>query len=458
MIDQLALDDVKQDMVVYYILVDPKFLHQCLRKGLEPALFASDIRQKVVGFAYDFYTSFKAAPKHDIIEVVADRIATGAGISGDDQDTYGEYLNRVFSTDVNGTSPDYLLGLIDGFLKRRITHTALNNINKLPDKLKNDPDRLLDIMREAVNLADFAVGRQYVESILDEEITTINPLCTRFNIPEIDRALGGGFRGGDFAIIQAYTNIGKTWAMLHLAKHAARIGNSPLFIPVEASNKMARLRMRMCFTGMTKGELLSMDSHTSLSSVREQMEVSLVKGSDVLIVDDEEKATHVEDIAVFVEDAKDRHGKAVNLVLLDSADDMLPPRGSYNNVLEGTNAKYTWLKNYAKDNDMCIITTVQSKAEGEKKYWLSSGTVGEGYVKAKKATIGISINATPDEVEKNLFRFYLFKSTDGIVGARAWAKNNFNIGQFLTESGSYNRFAYEEMVKGPQNGQPPQQG
>jgi hypothetical protein len=199
----------------------------------------------------------------------------------------------------------------------------------------------------------------------------------------------------------------------------------------------------MSFTGMTDHEIRS-----NMSEVKETIQVSLVRKSDVLILDDDEKSLYVDDLSALVGEIETKYSKKIDLILIDSADDMLPIHGcKYGNTLEATDAKYTWLKNYAKNEDKCVITTVQSKAEGEKKFWLTAGTVGLGFVKARKATVGISLNATPEEIKAGLCRIYLFKHTDGRTGAKSWIRQDFSRGQFVTASGDYDRLVYDEVLR-----------
>lgn len=441
--DKFDLDHTDQDKVLFLMVTDTKFLAQCLRKGIKPRLFASEVRQKLASLVYDFFTKYGEAPSEELAELVATEMLKNTLIHESDSSMYEVYIDKLFGLDVSGGVVSFLLDRLDFFIKKRIVATTTNRLVALKERINVDPDKPLDIMRAAVEQSNKAVGRQVVESILDNVFIEDRKVLTRFGIADIDDSLGGGLKRGVFGILQAYTSVGKTWCITHLAKMAARFGSVPFVLPLEASNRMFRTRSRMSFTGMTTQEM-----YNNMPEVTRIIKMSLVRKTDVLILNDDEKSVYVDDLPALVEEVETKSSKPIDLILIDSADDMLPIRGGrYSNPLEATDAKYTWLKNYAKNEDKCVITTVQSKAEGETRFWLTAGTVGLGFVKARKATVGISLNATPKEIAAGLCRVYLFKHTDGRVGAKSWIAQDFSRGQFIIASGNYDGASYENVLR-----------
>jgi len=165
------------------------------------------------------------------------------------------------------------------------------------------------------------------------------------------------------------------------------------------------------------------------------------------LVSDEEKSSRVDELPGLLEAAEEKHGQKPRLILIDSADDFLPPVGSYRGDIEKNTAIYVWLKNWAKNEDLCVVTTTQAQRRGENRWWSSGSTVGDNIKKIQKATVAISINATPLEIDGGFGRFFLFKNTEGPVGAKIWFKKGFEIGQMFTKQGNYNHLEYLEMLK-----------
>jgi len=313
----------------------------------------------------------------------------------------------------------------------------------LKDRFTDDYDKHLDVMRDALEYCSTVVGDNKAEPITDDPIVDDRTdVASKFNIPAIDASLGGGLKFGIYGIVLAYTNIGKTWCVAHLAKLAARIGNPVLVIENEISNRKFRDRLKMCLTGMSSSEM-----ENEPGKVRKIIKTSMVKKSNIFLLSEEEKGMAVSDIPTVIADINDRYGVKVRTILIDSADDMQPPVGRYKDDISKNTALHTWLKNWARTDDMCIITTAQSQRRGEERWWLTSGTVGENINKIRKATVGISLNASPGESASGYLRLFLFKHTDGPVGTKVWVKTNFSIGQFCCDSGMYKHEEYWNMLK-----------
>ena len=264
-----------------------------------------------------------------------------------------------------------------------------------------------------------------------------------FGVPPLDKMLKGGIRKGSYVVLQAFTNVGKTWCAIHLAKMANRFGNSALLIPTEAANSTIRLRSRMCWTGMQDNQILD-----NIMRVRDIMRASMLKKSMTYIVSEEEKMMYADDVPSMVEEVENLTGKKIAIIILDSADELMPPRGQrYSNKREENTATHILLKNYAKSSDIAIATTAQVTREGDTKKWLGASNVAENIEKIRKATVGISMNAQKEEILKGYFRFWLFKHTDGSVGSKTWVRHNFKNGQLIAEWGLYRRDPYDMTIK-----------
>lgn len=443
MFSELDLGGKDQDKVVYLMLFDTSFLMTCVRKKIASRLFSSEVRQRLVDIVLEYYTNYQRAPAEDIVELISLKIKSGR-IREEDLDMYSAYLDKVCSQDESEISADFLIDRIESFMKKRIASTAISSLIKLRDRLGIEPDRCVTVMREAIRDIDSMIGRQVVESFVEDSSTELDlEVTTRFNIANIDESLGGGLRRGQLVVILGFINIGKSWSITHLAKMAARLGRTCLIISIEMANKLLKIRLKMCLTGMTKNELAR-----DKSAAKSIIETSMVRGSDIILLSDDESNLRVDGIPSVLEEIEKKYSHKPRLILIDSADDLLPPEGMDNyKPIERSKAVYTWLKNYAKDNDICIVTTTQAQRRGEKTYWMTAGYVGDDINKLRKATVGISLNATKDEIDAGYVRLYLFKNTDGPVGAKAWALQDFRRGQFICDKGKFNYIEYKEILK-----------
>jgi len=434
------ISEIDQDYVLFNMIEDTAFLSQCVRKKLHPEHFTSDIRRILAKLSIEFYLKYEKAPLENLLDLI-DQYLINRG-KEDETKAFHDEIDRIYRASYSEKSSRYILDRIEEFVKHRVIMAASNEILKLKERIGSKSDKILSIMRSVLLDTDQIEGKSAVESILDD--SDIEPLkvVTRFNVPVIDNQLRGGLKLGDFAILLGYTNRGKSWAINHLAKMATRIGYSPLVMPIEMPNKKAKLRFHMSFSGMTESEVYS-----NRLEVKKRTKGSLLRKSNLFLLGEDEKEMSVDRLPAVLEEIRIKYGKEPKLILIDSADDMLPPSGvRYKEQLTETTAKYVWLKNFAKDNEICVVTTVQAQRRGETMYWLKASTVSDDINKARKATVGISLNANDIEDTLGYLRLFLFKNTDGKVGARAWIKTDFERGQFSIDNGRYNKLEYDELI------------
>lgn len=443
------LNSDDQDKVIYFCFKNDGFISKCIRKGIDASLFTSDIRKKTYNILVDFFNRYKRSPGYDIISVIEEEIDRGKFIKDVDIAPFGDYMLSILALDFSDDSCSYLIDRLDNFIIRRTAITSARAVAKLVSNQKIDANSIMEIMRDAVEKISKNVGNYSVDDILsDSSDKEDNDIVTKFNISNIDQALGGGIRRGQFTVILGYTNKGKSWSVVHLAKMAARLGRNTLIVAIEMSNKLLKKRLKMTLTGKKEHEL-----NTSIEETREMIKTSLVKKSNIFIMNDEEKNMNIDSIGNVVEEIKQKTGKDIDLILFDSADDAMPPKNGeqYKTKIDKSTAIYTYLKNYAKDSNISVVTTSQAQRRGGKVIWLTAEHVGDDINKIRKATISISINATDEESKKRLARIYVFKQTDGPVGAKAWVATGFEIGQFCISNGKFNQQEFSELLKNVPN-------
>lgn len=448
MTDKFDFGDQLQLAIARMMIEDTGFLSSCLRGGLIPGYFYSEIVANIVHLVIDYFDQYSQAPKFAAIgQLLADALQKGRGrYHKDDTDVYIKTLGSIVQVDVSEGYDEFVKERLNTFVKNRIVYNLTETLLTLRDRNIVDPDKAIGFIRTALSEVEDRTGSQSIESLMEagEELDFGDTVC-RLNINSIDNSLGGGLKVGSFVVIVGYTNIGKSWCAVHIAKLSTRFGNSPLLIDLERSNRVVRLRLRMCFTGMTREQMARSPVET-----RNLIASSMVRRSNVILVSDDEKHMAVDRLPSLLEEVEEKYGVRPRMVIIDSADDMDAPGGhQYRFKIDKTTEIYTYLKNFAKDeaNDVCVVSTTQAQRRGETVQWISAGTVGDDINKIRKATVGISINARPAEVAKGFVRFYLFKNSDGPVGAKAWAKTGYEKGQLFTQVEAYKHLVYDELLK-----------
>ena len=165
-------------------------------------------------------------------------------------------------------------------------------------------------------------------------------------------------------IVQAFTGRGKTWSITHLIKMAARLGNDCVVLETEMANKKFKARLRMTLTGLTFFEM-----RANMNEVDRTMRKSLINGAQIHIISEDIKMgtnTNVDMLEGIVSEIEERTGREQKLILIDSPDDLEPPKDSVAfSSIDKSKAIFTWLRNYSQDHNKCIVVTCQSQRSAE---------------------------------------------------------------------------------------------
>lgn len=442
-VDQLSLSGDEQDAVVFGILTNEEFVAQCQRRNIKPEYFTGESRQLVVSKAYGFYTKYQKPPADTILDLFSDD-KRRKKLRAEKHELVDLYLTELSSKQLKPNV--YLLDRLDEFVRRRVAFTAATAIISKMGTVEYEPELIINTMRAALNELDECTCKSIADDMRDDElITQVGDIVTSFGIEAIDEPLGGGLHLGQFTVIQAFTSRGKSQSIIHLAKRAVRSGNSCLVVPTEMINRTWRRRWKQSVTGLTLTDLAAQPKF-----YQQQRQQVFRRHSSVYLLAEEEKSMAVDSLASVIDEIKQRDGREIKLILLDSADDMNPPKSELKNLrekIERSTATYTYLKNLAKDRNLCIVTTSQSQRGAAKRWWATADSIGDDINKVRKAHVGISLNAKDSELNKGYLRIMLFKHTDGPVGAKCWVKNAYDRGQFAYYSEPYVHELYNEIMK-----------
>lgn len=447
--NEVDFESNDQDRVISQLIFDTEFLLKCKRKGLEPELFTSEIRRQLVDFTFEFFEKYKEAPSDQVIEVLSQG-SNGFGnrMREEDVPAMMDFLEIVVNIKNSSGRVRRLYDRISSFIDKRIIHTTVSKLTKAKDRIDGSPDVLRDILQDSVEKLGISSTMDSTLGIFDETDFSQDPYLTRFNIPSIDNAYGGGLSSPNFVVLQGFTGRGKTWSICHLAKVGLRLGNDVVALVTEMNARKFLSRMRQTLTGLSLGE-----QRDNITQTREIIRRSLVRGSKFHLVSDQVKLDtdfHIDSLETIVEEIEERRGREQKIILIDSPDDMEPPADRrYNGEIEKSKAIYTWLRNYCQQKDKLIVVTSQSQRKSETLLWTTSGNIGDDLNKIRRSTLGISINGYKSEIEAGFIRLLVFKNTYGPDMKAAWVETDFQRGMFQKNSGEIaglNMEQYKNML------------
>lgn len=204
-------------------------------------------------------------------------------------------------------------------------------------------------------------------------------------IDQFDEALEGGVQPGDLAIVAGPTNLGKSMFLCYLAASAYKANRRVLYMTYELSRLQIGERILMALLEKPKQELNPDTLADELIARRERWGVT--KGS-VLI----EEGMHT------VADLRQRLGDAdVDLVLLDSADD-ISPRQNYPNLYLAQGEVYSdILRDICHTMHFPVWTSVQLNREAVERAKVSLKHIGDSFKKVQRSTLCVALSQSVEE-------------------------------------------------------------
>ena len=242
--------------------------------------------------------------------------------------------------------------------------------------------------KEPLSLEDEALGD------LLRQRPTQTDACP-LGITRIDDWWEGGVYPGDFALVAADTNVGKSMMLCHLAAWAYRGNKRVLYFTYELTPTQVAERV-LCALFQDKKQNLNPDMVVDrLVDFRHQEHIT--RGS--LVIDNGEGIRTVAQLRARL--AKEN----VDLVLLDSADD-LQPRGKYEKGYESSGEIYTDIRmDICQSMGLPVWASVQMNREAVEKSRTSLRHIADAFVKAQRAHLVLGMSQTPDEREHFLGPF-----------------------------------------------------
>ncbi len=201
--------------------------------------------------------------------------------------------------------------------------------------------------------SDFVIndfGDPVTDNIYEIIASQSNNNRFKFNIPTLSREVYGIGRG-EFGVIAAYSNVGKTAFAISLCAAPAGFcqqGAKVVYIANEEVAKTTKMRAIMSYTGMTKEEVFESpeDAYARYSGIRDRLIFQDAQGWDISVL--ESYLAHTEP----------------DLVIIDMADKIaLTER--FNSGHERLRELYYRLREAAKTYNCALIGLSQASAEAE---------------------------------------------------------------------------------------------
>ena len=204
-----------------------------------------------------------------------------------------------------------------------------------------------------------------------------NAIPTGF--PEIDDRWGGGMRKGEIGMVAAPTGLGKSMCLCYFAAQAFWAGKSVLYYTFELTTEQIRDRISLSILQKGRDDVVkNWQDELSDAIIAKKL------AHPVGYVDVRGGSMTWPELTTELEEFKRIHGKYPDLLLLDSADDIVPLR-QRDATHEQLKEAFVHLRALAHEKRLRVWTSAQLNRDAIEKARVSLKHIGDAYAKAQKS-------------------------------------------------------------------------
>lgn len=325
-----------QSLVVACILQDATLLSEC-RDALAPDYFSAFIEQELVRLAVTYYDTYRQRPGRDtMVQLIYDKAAR-IGWKDQDRDSITSNLYRIYGLPLQESDIRLVRDKVSQFGRLQALKIAMmESISTIADFEKGDDRADLSTVETKIKKA-LLVGAAKPSGI---DLNAVMPDMLKLTMekgvssmdrrvltgyPSIDRMLRGGLGGGEFGLILAPSNRGKSMVLANLAAAAYRQGKNSIYFTFEMKEPEVASRIAANLTDCTISQVQENDP-TYMAKVKDlQSVMSSRRLKIVYIKPSEATPNNLRSTIMHVESTE---GWSPDAVFVDYIDEMTLPAGS----------------------------------------------------------------------------------------------------------------------------------
>lgn len=205
----------------------------------------------------------------------------------------------------------------------------------------------------------------------------------------IDKAWKGGLRPHELAVIFSSTNVGKSQSLAAFAVHAFRNDRRVLYYTFELTPRQVLGRI---VAGILKRSLDDVPESEALAFVPMIKQKLQIDRGEILVRTGR-KAVH--DLTLDLEQAR-RDGVVPDLILLDSADDLVIEKTTHQDWLDQGRI-YEALRHFVVREGIPVWTSTQADRTAVEKARISLKNMGRSFIKAQRAHFVVGLAQTEEQ-------------------------------------------------------------
>ena len=414
-----------QVKVIGALLTDRDFLIT-ISESLSDEFFENTSHQWIIKEILKYFNKYHTVPSMDAIKVEVQKIDNDV-LKIAIKEQLAQAYRESEQTDIQYIKDEFL-----GFCKNQQMKKAIVTSADLLGT--NDFDSIRQIILNALKIGEVrSIGHEY-EKDVETRYREDNRGPIPFPWPVFNDITQGGIGKGELGIVFGNPGGGKSWAVIAMAAHAAKLGYNVLYYTLELSETYVARRIDANLLNVPVDKILS--HRTEIEQLVENLP------GKIKVKEFPSGKTTLDTIEQHIEQLKTQYEFIPDIIFIDYIDLL---KNSARDRLEGTEDIYTSIRGLARELGLPIVTPSQANRTGANSEIIEGSNIAGSYSKLMIGDIVVSLARNRNDKLNGTGRWHVMKNRLGADGMTFDSKIDTSTGHIEI---------YEDFlnIDAPQNG------
>jgi replicative DNA helicase len=416
-----------QVKVMGALLTDRDFLIT-ISESLSDEFFENTSHQWIIKEILKYFNKYHTVPSMDALKVEVQKIDNDV-LKIAIKEQLAQAYRESEQTDIQYIKDEFL-----GFCKNQQMKKAIVTSADLLGT--NDFDSIRQIILNALKIGEVrSIGHEY-EKDVETRYREDNRGPIPFPWPVFNDITQGGIGKGELGIVFGNPGGGKSWAIIAMAAHAAKLGFNVLYYTLELSETYVARRIDANLLNVPVDKILS--HRTEIEQLVENLP------GKIKVKEFPSGKTTLDTIEQHIEQLKTQYEFMPDIIFIDYIDLL---KNSARDRLEGTEDIYTSIRGLARELGLPIVTPSQANRTGANSEIIEGSNIAGSYSKLMIGDIVVSLARNRNDKLNGTGRWHVMKNRLGADGMTFDSKIDTSTGHIEI---------YEDFlnIDTPQNGSP----
>ncbi len=385
-----------QTKVMGALLTDRDFLIT-ISESLSDEFFENTSHQWIIKEILKYFNKYHTVPSMDAIKVEVQKIDNEVLKIAIKEQLVQAYRESE-QTDIQYIKDEFL-----GFCKNQQMKKAI--VTSADLLVTNDFDSIRQIILNALKVGEVrSIGHEY-EKDVETRYREDNRGPIPFPWEVFNNLTQGGIGKGELGIVFGNPGGGKSWAVIAMAAHAAKLGYNVLYYTLELSETYVARRIDANLLNIPVDQITK--HRAEVESI-----VSELPGK-IKVKEFPSGKTTLDNIEQHIEQLKTQYEFMPDIIIIDYIDLL---KNSARDRLEGTEDIYTSIRGLARELGLPIVTPSQANRTGAKSDIIEGDNIAGSYSKLMIGDIVVSLARNRKDKLEGTGRWHIMKNRLGADG------------------------------------------